>query len=183
MKSRDRLNQIIPEFRRNGWRSSCLPVRIEQIHTPMNDYKEFTFGWLIFIVVVPIHLLFTFLHIHGIGDRPIGTYGYSAMTLTFVLICALFYGLTTNITSDTITVSFGIGLIRKRIPLKRIKAVKTVTSPWYYGWGIRLIPNGILFNISGTDGVELKFHDTGRIIRIGSKDSLALKREIEKRLA
>ncbi|MGV3587775.1 MAG: hypothetical protein ACO1OF_12280 [Adhaeribacter sp.] len=93
-----------------------------------------------------------------------------------------FYGLTTKITAEAITVSFGIGLIRKRIKLQRIKTVDTVKSPWYYGWGIRIIPNGTLYNISGTDGVELKFNDTDRIIRIGTKDSLTLKKEIEKRL-
>jgi hypothetical protein len=102
--------------------------------------------------------------------------------LTFILVCLLFYGLTTKITPDTISVSFGIGLIRKRIKLKRIKTVEIVKSPWYYGWGIRIIPNGTLYNMSGTDGVELKFNDTDRIIRIGAKDSLTLKKEIEKRL-
>jgi hypothetical protein len=60
--------------------------------------------------------------------------------------------------------------------------VESVTSPWYYGWGIRMIPNGTLYNISGGDGVELKFADTNRIIRIGTKDSLTLKKEIRKRL-
>jgi hypothetical protein len=39
-----------------------------------------------------------------------------------------------------------------------------------------------LYNISGTRGVELKFNDTERIIRIGTKDPLTLKKEIEKRL-
>jgi hypothetical protein len=148
----------------------------------MKGYREFTFGWLIFVLVIPIHLLLTYLYIKNIGDRPLGTNGYAVATLTFILICILFYGLTTKITSDTIQVSFGIGLIRKKIPLKRIKAVETIKSPWYYGWGIRIIPNGTLFNISGSDGVELKFNDTTRIIRIGTRDSLTLKREIEKRL-
>jgi len=148
----------------------------------MNDYKEFTFGWLIFIFVIPIHVLLTYLYIKDLGDRPIETNVYTVVTLTFTLVYFLFYGLTIKITSDTITVSFGIGLIRKRIKLIRVKTVETIKSPWYYGWGIRIIPNGILYNISGSDGVELKFNDTNRIIRIGTKNSLALKQEIEKRL-
>ena len=148
----------------------------------MRDYKEFTFGWLIFIFVIPIYLLLTYLRLNEIGDRPIDSNGHIAMTLLFIVICFLFYGLTTKVTRDAITVSFGIGIIRKRIPLKRIRTVKTVKSPWYYGWGIRIIPKGILYNISGTDGVELKFNDTSRIVRIGTKDSSTLKKEIEKRL-
>ena len=148
----------------------------------MADHKEFTFGWLIFVLLVPIHLLMTYLYINDIGDRPMETNGYIIVTVTFVLIYLLFYGLTTKITSDTITVSFGVGIIKKRVQLKRVKTVDTIKSPWYYGWGIRIIPNGTLYNISGTDGVELKFNDTNRIIRIGTRDSSALKKEIEKRL-
>ena len=148
----------------------------------MKDYKEFTFGWLIFVLSVPIHLLMTYLYINDIGDRPMGTNGYIIVTVTFLFIYFLFYGLTTKITSDTITVSFGVGLIRKKIQLKRVKTVDTIKSPWYFGWGIKIIPNGTLYNISGADGVELKFNDTNRIIRIGTKDSLTLKKEIEKRL-
>lgn len=148
----------------------------------MKDYKEFTFGWLIFVFAIPIHLFLTYLYVNNLGDRPMGTDGYIVFTLAVILVCLLFYGLTTKITSDTIVVSFGIGLIRKRIELKRVKKVDEVESPWYYGWGIRIIPHGTLFNISGTRGVELKFNDTRRIIRIGTKDSSTLKREIESRL-
>lgn len=148
----------------------------------MQGYKEFTFGWLIFIFVIPIHLFMTYLYLNDIGDRPMGPNEYIVITVIVALVCLLFYGLTTEITSDAITVSFGIGLIRKRIQLNRIKTVESVKSPWYYGWGIRIIPRGTLYNISGTDGVELTFNDTKRIIRIGTPDSIRLKREIEIRL-
>lgn len=149
----------------------------------MKDYKEFTFSWLIFLLVVPIHLLITYFYLNNIGTSPIDTTNYLIVTFTFIAVCILFYGLTTKVTPDAISVSFGIGLIKKRIQLSRIKTVIAVKSPWYYGWGIRIIPNGVLWNISGTDGVELKFNDTNRIFRIGSKHSLLLKIEIEKRLA
>ncbi len=148
----------------------------------MNNYKEFTFGWPLFMILVPIYLLMTYLYLNNIGDKPMGANGFIIVTLTFTIVYLLFYGLTTRITSDTITVSFGVGLIRKKIQLKKIKAVDTIKSPWYYGWGIRIIPNGTLYNISGTNGVELKFNDTTQIVRIGTNDSSTLKKEIEKRL-
>lgn len=149
----------------------------------MKDFKEFTFGWITFACAIPIQILLTYLYINNIGDRPLPTNVYIIITLTFLTIYLLFYGLTTKVTLDTITISFGIGLIRKRIELKRVKSIETVKSPWYYGWGIRIIPNGTLYNISGSDGVELKFNDTDRIIRIGTKDSSTLKKEIKKRLS
>jgi hypothetical protein len=150
--------------------------------TGMKPHKEFTFGWLIFAIMVPIQLVLTYFYLNKIGDRPITTTVCISITVTFLLMYFLFYGLTTEVNSQLITISFGIGLIRKRIQLNRITIVETVKSPWYYGWGIRIIPNGMLYNISGSDGVELKFNDTKRIIRIGTKDSVALKGEIEKRL-
>ncbi|QMU28068.1 hypothetical protein [Adhaeribacter radiodurans] len=148
----------------------------------MKDYKEFTIGWLIFVFVVPIQLLLTYLYLNNMGDRPMDINSYTIITLILVLVCLLFFGLTTTITSDLIVVSFGIGLIKKKIKLKRIMAVDIVQSPWYYGWGIRLIPNGTLYNMSGTDGVELKFNDSDQIIRIGTRNPLLLKNEIEKRM-
>lgn len=148
----------------------------------MKDYKEFTLGWLIFVFLVPVQLLFTYLYINNIGERPMSFGVYIAVSFLVVVVCFLFYGLTTKVNSEAITVSFGIGLIRKRIEIKRIKSIEQVKSPWYYGWGIRLIPNGMLYTMSGSDGVELSFNDTNRIVRIGTKDSKLLKDEILKRL-
>lgn len=148
----------------------------------MTPYKEFTFGWIAFIVLTPIQGFNTYLYLSQAGSQPLPLYPFLIITLLIVIIVMLFYGLTTRITSAAIVVSFGIGLIRKKIDLKRIKSVKAVQSPWYYGWGLRWIPNGMLYNISGTDGVELRFHDTGRILRIGTKNSANLKKEIEKRM-
>ena len=148
----------------------------------MKEYKEFTFGWLIFACVLPSQGVIIYLFMNNLGDHPIEKLGFVMLTLLFILICLLFYGLTTKIAKGMITISFGIGLIRKRIQLSRIRTIEVVENPWYYGWGIRFIPNGMLYNIAGSNGVELKFKDTGRILRIGTRDSAVLKREIESRL-
>jgi len=66
-------------------------------------------------------------------------------------------------------VFFGPGLIRRRIPLRRIREVRVVRTPWYYGWGIRLTPTGWLWNVSGLDGVEVQFDD-GHRFRVGSDE-------------
>lgn len=158
-------------------------VVISQATSIMKEYKEFTFGWLIFAFAIPAHILITFLYINHVGSDPMTTSSFIGANLTLVAVYLLFYGLTTTITSDAIVVSFGIGLIRKRIKLERIKHAETVHNPWYYGWGIRFIPNGMLYNISGSEGVELKFKDSTRVIRIGSKMPEVLKEEIGRRLA
>jgi hypothetical protein len=108
----------------------------------MKEYKEFTFGWLIFAIVIPIHLVLTYLYVNNIGNRPMSTSIYALITVTLFSIYILFSGLTTKVTTEKIIVSFGPGIITKRIELKTVKTVEAVKSPWYYGWGIRIIPNG-----------------------------------------
>jgi hypothetical protein len=78
-------------------------------------------------------------------------------------------------------VFFGPGLICRRIPLRRIREIRVVRTPWYYGWGIRLTPAGWLWNVSGLDGVEVQCDD-GHRFRVGSDEpnrlAEALRREM-----
>jgi hypothetical protein len=148
----------------------------------MKDYTEFQFGWLIFAITIPTQILITYLYLNDLGDRPIGLTGFIIASSVFILVYLLFYGMATKISDGVITIAFGIGLIRKRIVLKRISTIEVIKTPWYYGYGIRFIPNGVLYNVSGTDGVEIKFNSTERVVRIGTKDSIKLKQQIEKRL-
>lgn len=86
---------------------------------------------------------------------------------TLLVALLLFHSLTVTVTNDQVTLSFGIGAIRKTIPCARIRSARIVRNTWYYGWGIHLIPNGWLYNVSGFDAVELTL-DNGRIVRIGT---------------
>lgn len=90
--------------------------------------------------------------------------------------------MTTKVDAEKINISFGLGVIRKTIKVEKIENIDIVKDPWYYGWEIRLIPNGWLYNINGSDGIELKFNDNKRVIRIGTRNSIILKNEIKQRL-
>jgi hypothetical protein len=96
----------------------------------------------------------------------------------------LMSSLTVTVHDEELRVAFGPGLIRRRIPLRRIRRVSVVTTPWYYGWGIRWTPRGWLWNVSGLRGVELEL-DNGRRFRIGSDEperlANALRRATETR--
>jgi hypothetical protein len=56
-----------------------------------------------------------------------------------------------------------------------------VTNPWWYGWGIRLIPGGWMWNITGNQAVELKLK-SGRLLRIGTDEPEALETAIRTRI-
>jgi hypothetical protein len=85
----------------------------------------------------------------------------------------LFPTLTAVVRGDRLQCFFGLGLIRREIPVADILAVSVVRNPWTYGWGLRLIPGGWLWNVSGLDAVELRLR-SGKRFRIGTDEPAAL---------
>lgn len=68
-----------------------------------------------------------------------------------------------------VTAGFGLGRPRKSIDLENVTEVRLVRSPWYYGWGIRKVPGGWVYNVWGFDSVELEL-SPGRVFRIGTDE-------------
>jgi hypothetical protein len=92
-----------------------------------------------------------------------------AIAVLFVLAVALvlFPSLTVVIQEEELLVQFGSGVIRKRFKLNEIESCQAVRSPWYYGWGIRQTPQGMLFRVSGLNAVQIKLI-TGKEYLIGT---------------
>lgn len=85
-------------------------------------------------------------------------------------VCAfLFHALTVEVSRNKVEAAFGPGLIRKRWRIDDIDEARPVRNPWYYGWGIRLIPHGWMFNVSGLEAVEIHLKN-GKKFRIGTDD-------------
>lgn len=148
----------------------------------MKNHKEFQFGWLVIIIIIFMEIFFTYLYINKIGDRPLTTNVFIIVSGMNAVILLLFYGMVVTVNHEKVKISFGIGVISKTIKMTSIKSIEVVKNPLYYGWGIRLIPHGWLYNMSGSHGIEVTFIGKNRVIRIGSKDSANLKNEIMKRL-
>lgn len=148
----------------------------------MKVYKEFQFGWLIFVIIIPIQLLIAYLFINDLGDRPFTIVGFAIINSILIVTYLCFFGLTIIVNVEKISIVYGIGFPRRTIAINQIRSVTYVKTPWYYGWGIRFMPKGMLYNISGTEGVELKFKGTDQVIQIGSKHPQQLKQEIIIRL-
>ena len=83
------------------------------------------------------------------------------------LLLALFWSLTVEIHDGFLHPAFGIGLIRRRIPLSEIRGAREVRNQWWWGFGIRLTPHGWLWNVSGLDAVQLDLAGDRRF-RIGT---------------
>lgn len=97
-----------------------------------------------------------------------------------ICILLIFVTLTVSIDSEHLMLAFGpVPLIRKKYSLSEIESVSHFTYPWYYGYGIRLTPNGLLYNISGSDAIKIKFY-SGKVINIGTDEPDMLLFALEK---
>lgn len=88
--------------------------------------------------------------------------------LGLMVVALLLFGtLTVEVDRESVLIRFGPGVIRQRFPLSEVRAVRLVRNKWYYGWGIRIIPGGWLYCVSGLDAVELEMA-SGPRHRIGT---------------
>lgn len=96
-----------------------------------------------------------------------------------VLLLACFSWLTVEVHAQSVRLSFGLGWIKKDIPLDTVESTEIVQTKWWWGWGIRLTPDGWMWNISGFDAVRLHKTD-GRSFTIGTDDAKKLKGAIDR---
>ena len=102
------------------------------------------------------------------------------LVILFISILS-FWSLTVQLDEETLDISFGVGLFRKRYRTNDIANSMIVRNPWYYGWGIKLTRYGWLYNVSGLDAVQVEMKD-GRRFRIGSDDCQGLSEAIRQLL-
>ena len=86
-----------------------------------------------------------------------------------LLTVAAFYKLTIKIDNETLSASFGVGLIRKKIPIANIESCEPIRIRWWYGWGIHFTPYGWLYNVSGWDAAALSLRN-GKKFALGTDD-------------
>ena len=91
------------------------------------------------------------------------------VSVVLLITLALFYKLTITINEETLSASFGIGMIRKRVSVAEIAACEPIRIRWWYGWGIHLTLYGWLYNVSGLDAVAITLRN-GRKFALGSDD-------------
>ena len=76
----------------------------------------------------------------------------------------LFSSLTIESNGDTLKWWYSARFWRREIRLTDVQSVAICRTPLWYGWGIRKIARGWLYNVSGRDAVELTMRDGRRIV-------------------
>ena len=138
----------------------------EGLHGP--HYRHTQVGWVILGVAAAI-LAFVWSRL---PPEAAAAARFPLLLIT-ALIVLVFSALTVEVDAEAIRLRFGIGLVRKRIPLAGGEGWREVRNPWYTGWGIRLGPGYVLWNVSGFDAVELAFA-SGRRFRVGTDEPAEL---------
>ena len=95
-----------------------------------------------------------------------------------LLVGALFSTLTIAIEDGLLRASLGPGLIQKKVRLAEIASVRPIPVRWWYGWGIRLMPHGWLYNVSGWEAVEITLRN-GRRFCLGTDEPEDLRKAIQ----
>ena len=135
------------------------------------SYHHTQFGWVTLGTTVVVLLAVA-----------VGLWSSDAATLllvtTIIAMLGLLFGwLTVDVDDRRLLMTMGIGLIRRNIPLSMVHAFAPVSNRWYYGWGVRITPYGMLYNVSGLRAVEVLF-ENGRRVRIGTDEPEALVRAL-----
>lgn len=136
------------------------------------SYRHTQVGWQVYGITIPLTLAL----LYGLRLQDAQVFGLVIAIVAAAF--ALFGWLTVEIDVRRVLITFGIGLIKRSIPLDTIRGFAPVRNPWYYGWGLRFTPHGLLYNVSGFQAVEILLDD-GRRVRVGTDEPDGLVRALQ----
>ncbi len=140
------------------------------------DYKHTQFGALTLIVFLVTGVLIALIVPSMIAeDRMVVAF---VMMGLYLLVLALFYAFTVEISEGKLKFWFGIGAIGKSYSLMEIQSTQEVENPWYYLWGVKSIPGGWLYAIAPGSAAEIDFSN-GKIARLGTTQPKMLIKAID----
>jgi hypothetical protein len=143
-----------------------------------DEYSHTQLGWVVLLSVVGA-IVAVLLIAFFTRELPVVAF---VVLIFLVLALASFTTLTVRVDRNRLRISFGPGLVEKSFVLGEVASCRIVTNPWYYGWGVRIIPGGWLFNVSGFRAVEIQMKN-GKMYRIGSDEPEKLESFVKERLA
>lgn len=142
----------------------------------MSKYKHTQIGHAIIWALLAGTVLFAVSAVFESSPHPGATLIVSIVLLVTLV---LFYKLTVTLDDESLSACFGIGIIRKRVPMAEIIACEPLRIRWWYGWGIHLTPYGWLYNVSGLEAVAITLRN-GRKFALGTDDPQGLVDAIER---
>jgi hypothetical protein len=93
-----------------------------------------------------------------------------------------FATLTTEVDAHEVRFRFGVGIVRKALPLMDVLRVELVRTRVWWGMGVHWTTSGWLYNVGGRDAVRLTLA-TQRPVIIGSDEADRFKAAIDAAIA
>ncbi len=90
------------------------------------------------------------------------------ISILMLLCCLTFYKITIMVSQTQVSFKMGIGLFGKTYQMSDIRQCRSVSNSFIAGVGIKMLPNGWLYNVSGIKAIELQFKSKYSIVRIGT---------------
>ncbi len=149
----------------------------------MKDFKNVQIGYFVNIVLLMIIAILPLSYIYKWGNNPMPLPVTIIAIIIFFIALLFFYKLKIVVNDDGIKIIFGIGLIRINIKPDKVYSIRVTKVPWYYGLGIRYTTLGKLYNIQGTEVVEIKYliSKKEKTVLLGSNKCEDLKNVLEKK--
>ncbi len=133
------------------------------------EYKHTQTGYLAVLVLVWMVLVGGLVIALAGDEEPAVLWAMAASFLVVGVVVFWFNRLTVSVDGGRVKVFFGPGRPRRIIETWEIIGFKHVRNKWYFGWGMRKVPSGWMFNVWGLDAVELELAN-GRKFRIGTDE-------------
>jgi len=133
-------------------------------------YRHVQWGF----ITIPVVLLFGVILVPILGDAEEIGGVFIAITIIFMIamVCtvAWFSRLEVIVEDGQLVAAFGTGRPHRTVELSEVHDVRVVRNRWWYGWGVRKVSNGWMYNVWGLDAVEVERSD-GFVFRVGTNDT------------
>lgn len=134
----------------------------------LNNQIGYPFFIIYFVILTSVFAVNKF----GFQDFK-GENDFIILIVILSIILLMTFKLRVSIEDKQLTLSYGVGLFKKRFELSDIANVSMVKNKWYCGWGVRISSEGTMYNISGFEGVKIDFR-SGVSIVVGTNEPLEL---------
>jgi transcriptional regulator with XRE-family HTH domain len=124
--------------------------------------------------------VYSYFELNG-TEKTGALFTLGASTLIISIVGILFSSLTISVNSSTINWSFAFGFWKKQLDLSEVASAHVVQNTFLNGFGIRVVGNGWLYNVSGFAAVELKLKG-GSVVRLGTDEPEYLKHAVNSAL-
>ena len=85
----------------------------------------------------------------------------------------LFHAMTVEVEGQMLRFWFGPGLLKREIPIADIEKAEKKYTPWFWGYGLRGVPDGWLYRVSGFETVLITLKH-GKKTHVGTDEPDAL---------